>query len=101
MIGDRFLKRHFKTSGTFARDRYQLKKTTWSQSPSVECAMRRVQIIEEPDKAYPYAAVDQKSGEIPLRHRDKGDLITLCLRLDWAIVEAGEKRLNARAGHKR
>jgi hypothetical protein len=45
--------------------------------------MRRVRIIDEPDKTYPYAAIDRQTGEIPLRHHDRTELMALCLRLEW------------------
>ena len=43
--------------------------------------MRRVRIIDEPDNTYPYAAIDRRTGEIPLRHHDRMELIALCA--DW------------------
>jgi hypothetical protein len=54
--------------------------------------MRRVKIVDEPDKTYAYAAVDQRTGEIPLRHHDRTELIALCRRLEWRIDEAVQDR---------
>ena len=54
--------------------------------------MRRVRIVDEPDKTYAYAAVDQRTGEIPLRHHDRTELIALCRRLEWRIDEAVQDR---------
>jgi hypothetical protein len=51
------------------------------------CAMRRVKIVERPSETYPYAAVDQKTGEIPLRLPDRATLIALCGRLGWTVHE--------------
>jgi len=59
--------------------------------------MRRVRIIDEPDNTYPYAAVDRQTGEIPLRHHDRTELMALCRRLEWKI-EAAEQ--DPRAGRK-
>jgi hypothetical protein len=50
--------------------------------------MRRVKIIDEPDNTYRYAAIDRQTGEIPLRHHDRTELIALCRRLEWKIEEA-------------
>jgi len=50
--------------------------------------MRRVRIIDEPHKSYPYAAIDRRTGEVPLRHHDRTELIALCRRLEWRIEEA-------------
>ena len=44
--------------------------------------MRRVRIVDEPDNTYAYAAIDRQTGEIPLRHHDRTELIALCRRLD-------------------
>ncbi len=59
--------------------------------------MRRVRIIDEPDKTYPYAAIDRQTGEIPLRHHDRRELMALCLRLEWKIEEAEQ---DGRAGRQ-
>jgi hypothetical protein len=59
--------------------------------------MRRVRIIDEPDKTYPYAAIDRQTGEIPLRHHDRTELMVLCLRLEWKIEEAEQ---DVRAGRQ-
>jgi hypothetical protein len=59
--------------------------------------MRRVRIIDDPDKTYPYAAIDRQTGEIPLRHHDRTELMALCLRLEWKIEEAEQ---DVRAGRQ-
>jgi hypothetical protein len=59
--------------------------------------MRRVRIIDEPDNTYPYAAIDRQTGEIPLRHHDRTELMALCLRLEWKIEEAEQ---DVRAGRQ-
>ena len=60
--------------------------------------MRRVRIIDEPDNTYPYAAIDRRTGEIPLRHHDRMELIALCRRLEWKIEEV---RQDAREGSRK
>jgi hypothetical protein len=49
--------------------------------------MRRVQIVEKLNETYSYAAVDQQTGEVPLRLSDRHALVALCHRLGWAIEE--------------
>jgi hypothetical protein len=49
--------------------------------------MRRVQIVEKPNETYSYAAVDQQTGEVPLRLSDRHALVALCQRLGWAVEE--------------
>ena len=56
--------------------------------------MRLVRIVDEPGNTYPHAAIDRRTGEIPLRHHDRAELIALCRRLEWRIEEA---ELDARA----
>src|SRR6478609_9353019 len=51
------------------------------------CVMRRVQIVEKLNEAYSYAAVDQQTGEVPLRLSDRHALVALCQRLGWAVEE--------------
>jgi hypothetical protein len=64
--------------------------------------MRRVRIIDDPDKTYPYAAIDRQTGEIPLRHHDRTELMALCLRLEWKIEEAEQDvRAGRRTGGRR
>jgi hypothetical protein len=58
--------------------------------------MRRVRIIDEPDNTYAYAAIDRQTGEIPLRHHDRTELIALCRRLEWKIEEAEQDPLAGR-----
>jgi len=60
--------------------------------------MRRVRIIDEPDKTYAYAAIDRRTGEIPLRHHDRTELIALCRRLEWKIEEVKQ---DAREGSQK
>jgi hypothetical protein len=54
--------------------------------------MRRVTIIDQPDKPYPYAAIDRQTGEIPLRHHalHRRDLGVEQLYCD--LVKLGESR---------
>ena len=49
--------------------------------------MRRVRIIERPGEIYLYAALDQQTGEIPLRLSERAALVALCRRLGWAVDE--------------
>src|SRR5437763_12131279 len=35
------------------------------------CVMRRVPIVEKPNETYSYAAVDQQTGDVPLRLSDR------------------------------
>jgi hypothetical protein len=49
--------------------------------------MRHVKIIERPNETYPFAAIDQQTGEIPLRLTERGDLVALCDRLGWVVRE--------------
>jgi hypothetical protein len=49
--------------------------------------MRHVKIIERPNETYPFAAIDQQTGEIPLRLTERGDLVALCDRLGWVVQE--------------
>jgi hypothetical protein len=49
--------------------------------------MRHVKIIERPNETYPFAAIDQQTGEIPLRLAERGDLVALCDRLGWVVQE--------------
>jgi len=58
--------------------------------------MRHIKIVERLGETYSYAAVDQKTGEIPLRLPDRAALIALCGRLGWAIHEES-KSANMRA----
>ena len=52
--------------------------------------MRHIKIVERRGETYSYAAVDQKTGEIPLRLSDRATLIALCGRLGWAVHEASK-----------
>jgi len=49
--------------------------------------MRHIKIVERLGETYSYVAVDQRTGEIPLRLPDRATLIALCGRLGWAIHE--------------
>jgi hypothetical protein len=49
--------------------------------------MRRVKVIEQPNETYPFAVIDQQTGEIPLRLSDRADLVALCNRLGWVIQD--------------
>jgi len=68
------------------------------------CVMRRVQIVEKPNETYSYAAVDQQTGEVPLRLSDRHALVALCQRLGWAVEEksksARETRPRQRTGQR-
>jgi hypothetical protein len=56
------------------------------------CAMRQVAIIKTPNPtSYPYAAIDQQTGEGLLRLTDRDELIALCRRLGWTIHEESSK----------
>ena len=59
--------------------------------------MRCVKIVQQPNKAYPYAAVDQQTGGVVLRHHDEVALIALCRRLEWNMDDA-EREREMRAG---
>jgi hypothetical protein len=50
--------------------------------------MRHVKIIERPNKTYPFAAIDQQTGEIPLRLTERGDLVALWD--EWKDKATGE-----------
>ena len=54
--------------------------------------MRHIKIVERLGETYSYAAVDQKTGEIPLRLPGRATLIALCGRLGWAVHEEFEVR---------
>jgi hypothetical protein len=58
--------------------------------------MRHIKIVERRGETYSYAAVDQKTGEIPLRLSDRATLIALCGRLWWAVHE--ESKFASQAG---
>jgi hypothetical protein len=48
--------------------------------------MRRVTIVKKPNEiTYCYVAVDQDTGEVPLRLTDRDELIALCYRLGWTV----------------
>jgi hypothetical protein len=49
--------------------------------------MRCVKILERPNETYPFAAVDQTTGEVPLQLADRTALVALCGRLGWAIQD--------------
>jgi hypothetical protein len=52
--------------------------------------MRRVLIVEKPNETFSYAAVDQQTGEVLLRLRDRHALVALCQRLEWTVEEKSE-----------
>jgi hypothetical protein len=66
--------------------------------------MRRVRIVEKLNETYSYAAVDQQTGEVPLRLSDRHALVALCQRLGWAVEEklksARETRPSPRTGER-
>jgi hypothetical protein len=43
--------------------------------------MCRVLIVGKPNETYSYAAVDQQTGEVPLRLTDRHALVALCQRV--------------------
>jgi hypothetical protein len=49
--------------------------------------MRCVKIIERPNETYPFAAIDQATGEVPLQLADRAALVALCGRLGWTIQD--------------
>jgi hypothetical protein len=59
--------------------------------------MRHVKIIESPNETYPFAAIDQQTGEIPLRLTERDDLVALCDRLGWVVQEDSQSAGAARA----
>jgi len=66
-----------------------------------EHVMRSIRIIDEPNNTYAYAAVDRRTGEIPLRHHDRTELIALCRRLEWRIEEAEQDARSGRRTNRR
>jgi hypothetical protein len=59
--------------------------------------MRCVKIVQQSNKTYPYAAIDQQTGGVVLQHRDEVELIALCRRLEWNMDDA-EREREMRAG---
>ena len=57
--------------------------------------MRHIKIVERLGETYSYAAVDQKTGEIPLRLPGRATLIALCGRLGWAVHEESKSASQA------
>jgi hypothetical protein len=53
--------------------------------------MRVIRIIERPNETYAFAAVDQQTGEVPLRLADRDALVALCRRLGWTVHGEREK----------
>jgi hypothetical protein len=43
--------------------------------------MRRIKIVENANETYSFAAIDQQTGEVPLRLADRTTLLALCDRL--------------------
>ena len=58
--------------------------------------MRRVKIVAGPDKPYAHGAVDVKTGAVVLRHHDRYELVELCRRLEWQIIDGEKPRLPPR-----
>ena len=52
--------------------------------------MRRVKIVERPNETYPFAAIDQATGEVPLQLADRAALVAICGRLGWTIQDGSE-----------
>jgi hypothetical protein len=53
--------------------------------------MRCVKIIKRPNETYPFAALDQATGEIPPQLADRADLVALCGRLGWTIQDDSQR----------
>jgi hypothetical protein len=47
--------------------------------------MRHISIVERLGDIYSFAAVDQATGEIPLKLPDRATLVALCVRLGWTV----------------
>jgi hypothetical protein len=50
--------------------------------------MRHVKIVQQLEKTYPCAAIDQQTGGVVLRRHDVVALIALCRRLGWNMDDA-------------
>ena len=59
--------------------------------------MRCVKIVERPNETYPFAAIDQSTGEIPLQLTDRAALVALCGRLGWTIQDDSQRAGTLRA----
>jgi hypothetical protein len=53
--------------------------------------MRRIEIVEEPDQPYKWAAIDRDTRQSLLRLSDLYQLRDVCGRLEWEVVEARRK----------
>jgi hypothetical protein len=60
--------------------------------------MRCVKIVESPNKTYGFAAIDQQTGEVPLRLPDRTALLALCTRLGWAVQDDSQSAGVPRSG---
>ena len=58
--------------------------------------MRRIEIVEEPDQPYKWAAIDRDTRQSLLRLSDLYQLRDVCGRLEWEVVEARRKSVIAK-----
>ena len=54
--------------------------------------MQHLKIVQQLDKTYPCAAIDQQTGGVVLRHHDDVELLALCHRLEWKMDDAERER---------
>jgi hypothetical protein len=59
-------------------------------------SMRRVEIVEDPDQAYRWIAIDQVTRQPLLRLNDLHQLRDVCFRLEWKVAEV-KRTLTSRA----
>ena len=50
-------------------------------------SMRKVEIVEEPDQAYRWVAIDEVTRQPLLRLNDLHQLRDVCFRLEWRVVD--------------
>ena len=58
--------------------------------------MQHLKIVQQRDKTYPCAAIDQQTGGVVLRHHDDVELLALCHRLEWKMDDAERERNSLR-----
>lgn len=59
--------------------------------------MRRVKIVAQMNKSYPFAVLDHHTGAVLLQHQKRDDLTDLCRRLGWVFEEEGARREDPRS----
>lgn len=59
--------------------------------------MRKVKIVTQMSRVYPFAVVDQGTGAMLLQHQKWDDLADLCRRLEWVVEDERGKRELARS----